>query len=163
MKKNSPDNRLFRQMMASFATGVAVVTARNDEWGAFGITINSLTSVSLNPPLALFCLDKAAHLHPAFRDTGFFAFNLLAAGQENVSRHFADRHHNPRPKNLWDRPQLDCPILRGTLGWMACRKVAAYKGGDHTIFLGEVVKLYRRRTDKKPLIYFHGRYRKLED
>ena len=159
--KSRVDSASFRQIMGCFATGIAVATARNNELGSFGLTINSLTSVSLDPPLLLFCLDKSAHLHDAFRKSDIFAVNLLAQGQEDTSRHFADRHHHAAPKNMWDRPQKNCPILRGTLGWALCRRHALYKGGDHTIFVGEVIDLYKRAGSKEPLLYFHGRYREM--
>jgi len=156
------DPRSFRQMMGCFATGVAVVTARGSDGVGVGLTINSLTSVSLDPPLVLFCLDKKAQLYPTFKKAGFFAVNFLAEGQEAISRHFADHHHNPKPKNLWDKPQEGCPILRQTLGWIACRKTALYKGGDHDIFMGEVVRLHKRSGHRDPLVYFHGRYRQIK-
>jgi flavin reductase (DIM6/NTAB) family NADH-FMN oxidoreductase RutF len=161
--KNEIDNTSFRQVMGSFATGIAVITAQNAELGMFGLTVNSLTSVSLDPPLALFCLDKTAQLYKAFRSADLFAINLLAADQENVSRYFADRHHNAKPKNLWDKAAQNCPLLRGTLAWALCRPQAFYKGGDHTIFLGEVIALYKRVGSKEPLLYFHGRYREMAD
>jgi flavin reductase (DIM6/NTAB) family NADH-FMN oxidoreductase RutF len=162
------DSASFRQIMGCFATGIAVATARNGSLGPFGLTINSLTSVSLEPPLLLFCLDKSAQLHDAFCRSKFFAVNMLAEGQENISRHFADRHHHAAPKNMWAKkqkegPQKDCPILRGTLGWALCRKYALYKGGDHTIFVGEVVGLHKRAGTKEPLLYFHGRYREMAE
>jgi flavin reductase len=159
--KKQIDTAMFRQIMGCFTTGIAVVTARDSELGAFGLTINSLTSVSLDPPLVLFCLDKSAVLHKHFRHADAFALNILAADQEKISRHFADRRHNPAPKNIWDKPQKDCPILKGTLGWVFCKPHAFYKGGDHTIFVCEVVGLHKRVTTKEPLIYFHGRYREL--
>jgi flavin reductase (DIM6/NTAB) family NADH-FMN oxidoreductase RutF len=155
------DSRLFRQIMGCFATGIAVVTARGEE-GGFGLTVNSVTSVSLDPPLVLFCIDKKAHLYPAFKSTKLFAFNFLGEGQEGVSRYFADYRHNPKPKNIWDRPQDGCPILRNSLGWITCKKVAEYKGGDHQIILGEVIKVHKRSGGRNPLIYFHGRYRKIK-
>jgi 3-hydroxy-9,10-secoandrosta-1,3,5(10)-triene-9,17-dione monooxygenase reductase component len=153
------DSRSFRQMMGCFATGVAVITLRRDDGTGAGLTVNSLTSVSLDPPLALFCVDKGAHLYPAFTAARMFAVNFLAEGQEGVSRYFADYHHNPKPKNMWDRPQESCPVLRHTLGWMVCRKARVYKGGDHDIFLVEAVKLHKRSGHRDPLLYFHGRYR----
>jgi flavin reductase (DIM6/NTAB) family NADH-FMN oxidoreductase RutF len=156
------DSRSFRQMMGCFATGVSVVTARGDDGTGFGLTINSLTSVSLEPPLVLFCVDKKAQIYPDLKKAKLFAFNFLSEGQEAVSRHFADHHHNPKPKNMWDRPQEGCPILRQSLGWIICRRQAVYKGGDHDIFLGEVVKLHKRSGSLAPLLYFHGRYRKIK-
>ncbi|MDE1900508.1 MAG: flavin reductase family protein [Alphaproteobacteria bacterium] len=156
------DSHIFRQTMGCFATGIAVVTAHNDKFGAFGLTVNSLTSVSLDPPLILFCIDKNASLHAAFRRADRFAVNILAAGQEDVSRHFASRHHHGQPKKIWDKPQGETPILRGTLGWLLCRRHKLYAGGDHTIIVGEVVDLRKRPGAKEPLVYFHGRYRGLE-
>lgn len=155
------DSRQFRQMMGCFATGIAVVTTRDNQGGSVGLTINSLTSVSLDPLLVLFCIDKKAHIYPVFKATKLFAFNLLSEDQEGVSRYFADRHHNPKPKNLWDKPQDGCPVLRQTLGWVVCKKVAEYKGGDHQIILGEVTKLKKRTGHRDPLLYFHGRYRRI--
>jgi len=159
--KSNIDNAAFRQMMGCFATGVAVLTARSDEMGAFGLTVNSLTSVSLEPPLILFCIDKGAALYKHFFRAETFAINFLAHGQEEVSRHFASRHHPAKPTKLWDKPQQDCPILRGTLGWMVCQVHAKHKGGDHTIFVGETTGLHKRPGIHEPLIYFHGRYRDL--
>ncbi len=155
------DSTSFRQIMGCFTTGVAVVTAHDAELGAIGLTINSLTSVSLDPPLVLFCLDKSAFLHKAFRRADAFALNILSEGQEKISRHFADRHHHAAPRNMWEKPQAGCPILRGTLGWVLCRPHAFYKGGDHTIFVGEAIDLHKRAGTASPLVYFHGRYRDL--
>jgi flavin reductase (DIM6/NTAB) family NADH-FMN oxidoreductase RutF len=153
------DSRLFRQMMGCFATGVAVVTTRRTDGTGLGLTVNSLTSVSLEPPLVLFCIDKEAHLYPDFKNAELFAFNFLEEKEEAVSRHFADFHHNPKPDDLWDEPQENCPILKHGLGWIVCRKTATYPGGDHDIVVGEVIKLYKRTGHHDPLIYFHGRYR----
>jgi flavin reductase (DIM6/NTAB) family NADH-FMN oxidoreductase RutF len=152
----------FRQIMGCFATGITVVTTRGEQGVGVGLTVNSLTSVSLDPPLVLFCLERQAQLYPVFKAAKLFAFNFLAEGQEAVSRHFADRHHNPRPKNLWDKPQQGCPIMSGTLGWVVCRKQAVHRAGDHDIFVGEVLKLHKRSGHRDPLLYFHGRYRKIK-
>jgi len=154
----TPDSRSFRQLMGCFATGVTVVTLNDPDLGRAGITINSVTSVSLSPPLILFCLDKKAHLYPAFRRAEFFAVNILSASQESVSRHFANYRLYPESKKMWDRAQQGCPLLHGTLGWVICRKTATYKGGDHDIFLGEVVKLSRRKGTHKPLLYVQSKY-----
>lgn len=155
------DSRSFRQIMGCFATGVAVVTTRQEDGTGVGLTVNSLTSVSLEPPLVLFCIDKSANLYPVFKTAKVFAFNFLGEDQEDVSRHFADHHHHPKPKNMWDRPQQGCPILKRSLGWIVCHKTAEYKGGDHQIILGEVIKLHKRSGPRDPLLYFHGRYRRI--
>lgn len=155
------DSRSFRQFMSCFATGVTVVTLRKEDGEAAGLTVNSLTSVSLEPPLVLFCLDRQAHLYPSFRKVKHFAVNILSDTQEDISQHFAYARHHPKPKNMWDTPQNNCPILKQTLGWMICRTEKIVKAGDHDIFIGKVVKMHRRTGDKSPLLYFHSRYRKI--
>jgi flavin reductase (DIM6/NTAB) family NADH-FMN oxidoreductase RutF len=162
MNTNQIDSKVFRQVMGCFATGIAVVTAQNSELGRFGLTVNSLSSVSLAPPLLLFCLDKAAHLHAPFRQADTFTINILARNQDNISRHFADRNHNPAPPAMWDDALSAVPTLRDTLGWLHCRSYAHYNGGDHTIFVGEVIDLHKRSDDAEPLLYFRGRYCAME-
>lgn len=157
-----PDSRSFRQFMGCFATGITVVTLRNEKNEAVGLTINSLTSVSLEPPLILFCLDRRAHLYPVFQKEAHFAVNILAEDQQNVSQHFAYYNYPEKPKNLWDKPQNKCPILRGTLGWMICKTQKIHKAGDHDIFVADVLKLHMRKMQKDPLLYFQSRYRKIE-
>jgi flavin reductase (DIM6/NTAB) family NADH-FMN oxidoreductase RutF len=151
----------FRQIMSRFATGITVVTAFDQNQTPVGITINSFTSVSLAPPLALFCLDKKAHIFPIFEQLTHFAINILAADQENVSQHFADYRHHPGPAALWDAALPEAPLVAGTLGWMLCRKAAVYEGGDHMIYLGEVMRLHISDSKIEPLVYFHSKYRQL--
>jgi flavin reductase (DIM6/NTAB) family NADH-FMN oxidoreductase RutF len=159
---SSADQRSFRQWFGGFATGVTVITARDAEGTAHGITINSVTSVSLEPPLLLFCLVKTAHLYPLFRKAKHFAVNVLNEDQEDLSRYFADPRHHAMPKNIWERAQADRPpLLRHTLGWMICQRNEIYKGGDHDIVLGKAVSWHKRSTKLGPLLYFHSRYRKI--
>jgi flavin reductase (DIM6/NTAB) family NADH-FMN oxidoreductase RutF len=153
------DPRSFRHVMSCFATGIAVATTHTKEGTPVGITVNSMTSVSLEPPLVLFCLDRTARSYPLFKNSKQFALNILGDKQEDISRYFADPHHHKNPKNVWDKPQTGCPILRSTVGWMVCKTIARHKGGDHDIFVGEVIKLFKRSGQRDPLLYFHGRYR----
>jgi flavin reductase (DIM6/NTAB) family NADH-FMN oxidoreductase RutF len=160
------DIRSFRRWFGGFATGVAVVTARADDGKVAGITINSLTSVSLDPPLVLFCLVRTAHVYPLFRQSPYFTVNLLSEGQEYLSRYFADPRHHAVPENIWEKKissgaPKGSPILRHTLGWMVCKRAAVHKGGDHDIIVGETVALHRRAGTLNPLLYFHSRYRKI--
>ncbi len=155
------DQRSFRHWFGGFATGITVVTTHHKDGGPMGITINSLASVSLKPPLMLFCLDRKAHVYPLLKQAKFFAVNILGEDQEDLSRHFADYHHHPQPKNIWAAPQQGCPILKHTLGWMICRRTEIVKGGDHDIIIGKTVALHRRSGNLKPLLYFHGRYHKI--
>lgn len=158
-----PDSRSFRRWFGDFATGVTVVSARDRDGGPIGITINSVTSVSLDPPLVLFCLDRKAHIYKMLRNARQFAVNILSDKQENLSRHFSDYRHHPVSSPVWDKPQQDCPVLRNTLGWMICRRTAIYKAGDHDIIVGKTIALHRNSSDMKPLLYFRSRYRKVGD
>lgn len=157
-----PDSSQFRQIMGCFATGITVVTTHRDDGVGVGLTVNSLTSVSLDPPLVLFCIDKKAALYPVYKSAELFAFNILGEDQEDISRHFSDHHHHAKPENLWDKPQDGCPIIRQTLGWMICKKATDYEGGDHQIIVGEVTNLHKYSGHRDPLLYFHGRYRKIK-
>ncbi|MGE3622506.1 MAG: flavin reductase family protein [Bdellovibrionales bacterium] len=157
------DPRSFRSWFGGFATGVTVMTAKDRKGGIAGITINSLSSVSLDPPLALFCLVRTAHVYPAFRRAPHFAINILGEDQEFLSRYFADPARHAVPPDIWDRNQKGCPVLKHTLGWMICRRSAIHKAGDHDIFVGKTVALHKRSGNLKPLLYFHGRYRKMGD
>ena len=151
----------FRNLMGSYATGIAVATIHDPEIGKAGLTINSLTSVSLDPMLVLFCLDKKAHLHASFRRAEHFAINILSAEQREVSQHFANHQKFPCPKGVWGKERRGCPILRHTLGSAVCRVTAIHKGGDHSIFVGKILDLYQPKEVSDPLLYFKGRYRVL--
>jgi len=158
---NILDSGSFRRWFGGFATGVTVVTAKHKDGSAIGITINSVTSVSLDPMLVLYCLDRKAHIYPLLRNAKQFAVNILGEKQEEISRHFADYRHHPEPKGIWDKPQKNCPVLRHTLGWMICERAAIHKAGDHDIIVGKTIALHRASGNAKPLLYFRGRYREI--
>ena len=147
--------------MGRFTTGITVITLFDAEQQRLGITINSFTSVSLDPPLILFCLDKKAQIFPIFSACKAFAVNILAADQGDVSQHFADYRHHPQPSDLWAGTEGHAPLLAGTLGSITCRKFAEYPGGDHIIFVGEVFDLQHSDAKKDPLVYFRSAYRRL--
>ncbi|MFF3444343.1 flavin reductase family protein [Streptosporangium sp. NPDC002721] len=149
--------RSLRDALGQFATGVAVVTAATPRGDRLGVTVNSFTSVSLDPPLVLWCLSRRAPSAPAFAEAGRFAVNVLAAGQEHLSRRFA----TPLPDKFAGVETLfapgGVPLLAGTLAHFACRSVATYDGGDHLIFVGEVEHF--RREEGEPLVFHSGNYR----
>lgn len=157
------DSRSFRQALGCFATGVTVVTTLDPKGHAVGLTVNSVTSVSLDPPLLSFCIDKKAHLFPIFRRSTTFAINILAADQKDISQHFAHSRGHPLPPKIWDMTSDECPLLKKTLAWIICRKTATYKGGDHAIILGEVTRLHKRPGITNPLLYFRSQYRLIKD
>ena len=98
-----------------------------------------------------------------FSKARHFAFNILGQDQQDISNHFADYRHHPKPPKLWGRPQEGCPILSNTLGWMVCKRKAIHKAGDHDIIVGEAVKLRKNGGHGEPLLYFHSRYRRIAD
>ncbi|MEU5262346.1 flavin reductase family protein [Amycolatopsis sp. NPDC021455] len=153
-----------RQVLAQFATGVTVLTAGGDD--AHGMTANAFSSVSLEPPLVLCCVSKAARMHTAVVTAGSFAVNILAAEQQELSSYFAD----------WRRPdgmaQFDAvewaagaktgaPLLTGTLAWLECELAQVLAGGDHSIFLGRVVAA-GRGTGEHALVFYGGRYHEVD-
>ncbi|MER6830984.1 flavin reductase family protein [Streptosporangium sp. NPDC000563] len=151
--------RSLRDALGQFATGVAVVTAVTSRGDRLGVTVNSFTSVSLDPPLVLWCLSRRAPSAPAFAEAERFAVNVLAAGQEHLSRRFA----TPLPdKFAGVETRLapgGVPVLAGTVAHFACRAVTMYDGGDHLIFVGEVEHF--RRQEGEPLVFHSGSYRAL--
>ncbi|HZS79374.1 MAG TPA: flavin reductase family protein [Ktedonobacteraceae bacterium] len=137
------DKDFFRQVMGRFVTGVTVVTTATDE-GLSGITVNSFTSVSLDPPLVLICVDLRSHTLPFLRKSGKFAVNILGSDQEALSRCFAttsDERYLHFCHATYTTAATGAPILDGMLAFIDARIVAEYPGGDHAIFVGEVVAM----------------------
>jgi flavin reductase (DIM6/NTAB) family NADH-FMN oxidoreductase RutF len=146
------DPEEFRKGLRAFSTGVAVVTVRKDD-GIHAMTASSFAAVSVDPQLLSFSIALTARAHPLMMASDCFGVNLLQASQSELAHYFAGRR-----AGQWIEPDYDwvegCPILRGTLGWFACRKWAAYAGGDHTIFVGEAMRI--GRTDLPALVCSRG-------
>ncbi len=154
------DSLAQRRIMGHFATGVTVVTARNN--GEIqGMTANAVTSLSLNPPLVLVAVDKTAAMHAALTASRHFALNILSESQENLSRRFAMR--GPKEVNdlTWITASSGAPVLADALAWVDCRLAEILPGGDHDIFIGEILAGDSR--DGLPLLYFGGKYRRLAE
>ena len=133
----------FRQVMGQFATGVTVVTTRSHE-GLAGLTVNSFTSVSLDPPLVLICVDLYSTALPYIRASGTFAVNILTSEQETLSRCFATTSEERYEHFCYASYHIAAtgsPILDGALAFIDSRIIAEYPGGDHVIFLGQVVAM----------------------
>jgi flavin reductase len=156
--------RVLRSVLGRFATGVTVVTAGRDM--PCGMTANSFTSVSVNPPLILVCVNKRAATHSAVVDSGSFAVSVLSAGQEPVARYFAD-HARPRGGDEFGAVgwtparRTGSPILHGALAWLDCALTATYDGGDHTIFLGSVLDS-GFGSESDVLLFFAGGFHRPE-
>ncbi|WP_066376113.1 flavin reductase family protein [Herbidospora mongoliensis] len=147
--------RSLREAFGQFATGVAVITTVTDDGERAGVTVNSFTSVSLDPPLVLWCLSNRAPSASIFLRAGRFAANVLAADQDHLSRRFA----TPSADKFAGVELLGTPlpILAGALASFVCRTERVYDGGDHHIFVGEVER-YQRGAGE-PLVFHSGRYR----
>ncbi|BBK32568.1 3-hydroxy-9,10-secoandrosta-1,3,5(10)-triene-9,17-dione monooxygenase reductase component [Stella humosa] len=151
------DHRQFRDVMGSFATGVAVATARDAAGRPAGVTVSSFTSVSLDPPLILFCLEWVAETWPAFRDGTHFAVNILAEGQAATSSRFASVRLDRWAGVEYREGLHGCPLLTDSVGWVVCRKETVHEGGDHAIIVGRVEALESDPT-RAPLLHFRGAY-----
>mgnify|MGYP003700734905 FL=1 len=152
------DSLAFRRALGSFATGVTVVTARDAAGSYRGITVNSFSSVSLDPPLILFCLDKETPSFAGLCEAERFAVNVLCAEQHELSVRFATAMADKWDgvdHELWPG---DLPVLTGCLANLACRRETLYEGGDHVIIVGRVERL-QVAGEGDPLVYFQSAYR----
>ena len=142
--------------MGRFATGVTVVTIDKQDGGVHGMTANAFMSVSLNPPLVLLSVAKTAAMHGYMQTCGQFGISFLRAEQAEVSNHFAGRPDASVGDTLVYGRLAGTPVLERSLARIACRRWAVYDGGDHTLFVGEVIDL--QADEGEPLLYFRGRY-----
>lgn len=157
----SPEQRAFRDAMGRFVTGVAVATTRLPDGAPIGVTINSFTSVSLDPPLVLFCLDRRARTLPIFQSAGFFAVNVLAADQRDCSTRFARRADDwdGVPHGTW---VTGAPVIGGCVAACDCTVESLYDGGDHVILVGRVQRI-KAAAEREPLVYHRGRYTRVNE
>lgn len=157
------DAARFRAVCGRFATGVTVVTATVDGT-AYGMTANAFSSVSLDPPLVLICVDRRAAFHDRVAGAGAFCVNLLAARQREISDRFAGRQPGVTDRFAgltWRAGVTGAPILDGGLGYLDCRLWATYDGGDHSIYVAEVLDaaIADGPDADAPLLFFASRYR----
>ncbi|HEY6418446.1 MAG TPA: flavin reductase family protein [Candidatus Binataceae bacterium] len=153
------DKNELRRVMGHFATGVTVITTVSGAGEMHGLTANAFTSVSLVPPLLLICVDKKAESYESFEQSKVFTVNILASDQEALSRRFAVSGGNKFEGAAYHLGSNGAPILENTLGHFECKLTAAFDGGDHTIYLGEVMEAETR--EGAPLVFFRGGYREL--
>jgi flavin reductase (DIM6/NTAB) family NADH-FMN oxidoreductase RutF len=155
------DKNQLRQVMGHFATGVTIITTFNKDGQMHGLTANAFTSVSLEPPLLLISVDKKAESYPAFEESKVFTINILADEQEALSRKFAVSGGNKFEGVAYRRGANGAAILDGTLAYIECTLYAAYEGGDHSLYLGEIQEAEVR--EGKPLVFYRGGYRAIGD
>ncbi|MER2111525.1 MAG: flavin reductase family protein [Solibacillus isronensis] len=150
------DDRLFRDAMGKFATGVTVLLTENDG-EIHGMTANGFMSVSLSPKLVVISIGEKAKFLEKVSQSKKYTVNILAEDQEHYSRHFAGR-----PGEAVDFEILaEQPVLKGAIAQLTCEVVSEHVEGDHTLFIGKVVDL--RLEEKDPLLFFGGKYRKLTE
>ena len=155
------DERHFRSVLGKFATGVTIITTIENQHPK-GITANSFTSVSLEPPLVLFCLGKDSTNYQAFNVANFFAINILSNEQTELSNRFATFDGDRFDGVNWECWETGAPILNGAIAAIDCRKKELIDAGDHIIILGEVL-CAEKLSEQDPLIYFNGKYAKIRD
>jgi flavin reductase (DIM6/NTAB) family NADH-FMN oxidoreductase RutF len=153
----------FRRALGEFATGVAVITAQGQGEDLIGMTMSSFNSVSLDPPLVLFSVDRKANSLPAMLQAKGFAVNILAREQENISNRFAKALSDKWADIKRTVGHAEAPLITGALAHFECEPYANYDGGDHVVFVVRVLRHAVRAGNPAPLIFFRGRYRDVVD
>jgi flavin reductase (DIM6/NTAB) family NADH-FMN oxidoreductase RutF len=146
----------YRQALGTFATGVSVITASTDTGELAGLTVNSFTSVSLQPPLILWCLASSSESLGVFKRASHFAVNILAAEQVNLSTHFATKQENKFKSIKFLSGQGGAPLLADCVTWLQCQTTAQYELGDHWVFVGHVLEV--ETTSREALLFHQGQY-----
>jgi flavin reductase (DIM6/NTAB) family NADH-FMN oxidoreductase RutF len=149
---------VFRSALGRFASGVTVVTATSER-GDCGMTVSAFCSLSLSPPLVLFCIDHAARMHTILGTASHFTVNILEESQEAIARLFSDPEVDRLDGVGFHRGANGAPVLSEVLATLECRKQDAFSCGDHTIFTGEVQAA--ETGNGRPLLYFRGGYMQL--
>ena len=153
------DSKTFRQCLGKFATGVTVVTCCDDNGNPYGITANSFSSVSLEPPLVLWNIAKVSNSLQAYLDAEHFVINVLTEDQQQLSSHFARTDHTLFRGIEYSPAENGAPLLPDTLATFECRTHKIHDCGDHYIIVGEVTGF--ASWDGDPLLFFGGGYRKI--
>ena len=146
----------FRHVLSHFASGVTVVTTTDSDTRPAGLTASAFTSVSLDPPLILVCVDHKSQTYPALLERGRFAVNILTADQSDLSKRFASTRLDKFTDVRFHASESGLPLLDDALAFLECSTVNTHVEGDHTIFVGLVERAGTGSGD--PLLYFRGRY-----
>jgi len=149
----------FCRACAKFATGVTVLTVRGPQGAPHGMTVSSFTSVSLSPPLILVAVDHKTRVLAYMRASDFFGVSILAEDQQHLSEHFARAGHDRFSNVAWSPGKTGAPLIPGALAQVECGLRQMVEAGDHTLFIGEVLRASWRNG--RPLLYFNSRYEQL--
>lgn len=155
------DARTFRNALGCYPTGVAVVTAQPEGAAPLGLTINSFASVSLDPPLVLWSIDRRSECLGAFNRAPAFVINILTNAQQDLSARLSRKEGHGLEGIGLTQAVTGTPIIAGSHAWFDCAVWARHDGGDHVIMIGEVKAL--GQDDAAPLLYYRGAYRSLAD
>lgn len=157
----SMDKRTFRDACGCFATGVVIATCTTGSGDPVGVTINSFSSVSLEPPLVLFCIDHRATSRTSFLEADAFALNILSSEQRSLADRFAKSSSDKFSGISYTESSNGAPVFSDALVHFLCTPEAQYPGGDHDIIVGRVTAIEKTEADLSPLLYFGGSYRDL--
>ena len=158
MPRRSVDSASFRRALSQLAAGVSIVTTVDQSGSKLGLTATSVTSVSLDPPLVLVCIDNRSRTIAALQVGMPFVVHFLAAGQEQLARRFASFMTDKFAGVEYRLTPSGCPRLAGVLASVECLVQHGFPGGDHTIVVGRVVDIQVGAGDARPLLYFAGHY-----
>ena len=154
------DPDLFRSVLGRFATSVTVLGARDAKGVDHGMTVSAFSSVSLDPPLVLACIDRTASIYPTLFETEHIGISILSEHQESCSRRFAEQDTDRFDALEIQRGAQGVPLLRDAHAHIEARIVARHDAGDHTIFVAAVERA--AAFDGRPLLYYRGGYTQLE-
>lgn len=153
----SIDPVVLRTFAGHFATGVTVLTTRDKAGKIYGLTMNAISCVCLEPPLFLACVDKGSATLAPLQESGVFALNILAVDQDKISNTFASKGEDKFAEVPTETGLLGVPLITGALAAAEFRVTQSVEAGDHIIVIGEAVS--SRTEDRAPLLYFRGKYR----
>lgn len=160
---NLVDSKSFRQALGHFPTGVAIVTTRTGDGHPVGLTINSFTSLSLDPPLIMWSLDNRARSLSIFENCNYFAINIISSAQVDAAMGFA----NPKVEDKFGLVshadgEEGVPLIDHCVATFVCKNYRQYEGGDHTIFIGRVVR-HNTITEQEPAVFHRGKFTRLNN
>jgi flavin reductase (DIM6/NTAB) family NADH-FMN oxidoreductase RutF len=159
---NEFDPIAFRRALGEYVTGVTIITAEGGNGERIGMTMNSFNSVSLDPPLVLFSVDRKALSLPALQSAKGCAVNVLSRDQQDISSRFARAQTDKWADVAWTPGYMNAPLIAGAQAHFECAPYATYDGGDHVIFVVRVVR-FTTEPHNEPLAFFRGRYSVLDD
>ena len=153
---NDMDNAaLLKKSLGMFSTGITIVTTVDDNKNPIGMTVNSFASVSLNPQLVLWSIDKKQPSYDIFLNANGYAVNILSKSQKDLCFNFSSPNENKFDNVDWNYSKNGHPIINGSLAWFDCIKWNYYDGGDHQILVGEVISHHHKENE--PLLYWNGK------